>query len=92
MIKIAAVALGIEWYEVVSAETVPIAVHFVASAAIGMVVTASDISVISGISFFQNFFNVKLSIAFHASSTKHIESSIEKLFQNYLTLKLDSKL
>ena len=45
MIKIAAVALGVEWYEVVSAETVPVAVDFVARAAVGMVVTASDIAV-----------------------------------------------
>ena len=45
MIRIAAVALGIEWYEVVSAVTVPVAVHFVESAAVGMVVTASDVAV-----------------------------------------------
>ena len=43
MIRIAAVAL--EWYEVVSAGTVPVAVHFVESAAVGMVVTASDVAV-----------------------------------------------
>ena len=50
------------------------------------------IKVILGISFFQHLFNVKLSIAIHASCTKHIEYSIEKLVQHCLTLKLDSKL